>query len=126
MRRGDATSTSHTITRIPWFPHASARTVASLGRRRNGLGSYQITSGTGSTRPASSFHTIANDMVTVPQVDREAQHMIMMTPERQLVNPFFTGGGQTSVSYPSLGGGPFWGEGWPVYWEFSGHLANDD
>jgi hypothetical protein len=25
----------------------------------------------------------------------------MMTPERQLVNPFFTGGGQISVSYPT-------------------------
>ncbi|HEY9516053.1 MAG TPA: DUF885 family protein, partial [Gemmatimonadaceae bacterium] len=112
-------------------------------------------------------YLIANDMVTVPQVDREAQHMIMMTPQRQLVNPFFTGGGQMSVSYPtntmefdarqqsmrgnnrpwshatafhemipghnltgyysqryadyrpSLGGGPFWGEGWPVYWELT-------
>jgi uncharacterized protein (DUF885 family) len=27
--------------------------------------------------------------------------MIMMTPERQLVNPFFTGGSQISVSYPT-------------------------
>jgi len=105
------------------------------------------------------------DMVTVPQVNVESQHMIMMTPERQLVNPFFTGGNQMSVSYPtdtmefearlqsmrgnnrpwshatafhemipghnlvnyfnqryagyrpSLGGGPFYGEGWAVYWE---------
>lgn len=32
----------------------------------------------------------ANDMVTVPEVDVEAQHMIMMTPQRQLVNPFFS------------------------------------
>ncbi len=112
-------------------------------------------------------YLIANDMVTVPQVDREAQHMIMMTPERQLVNPFFTGGGQMSVSYPTntmefdarqqsmrgnnrpwshatafhemipghnltgyysqryadyrppLGGGPFYGEGWAVYWELT-------
>ena len=112
-------------------------------------------------------YLIANDMVTVPQVDREAQHMIMMTPERQLVNPFFTGGAQMSVSFPTntmefdarqqsmrgnnrpwshatafhemipghnltgyysqryadyrppLGGGPFWGEGWPVYWELT-------
>jgi uncharacterized protein (DUF885 family) len=105
------------------------------------------------------------DMVTIPQVNVESQHMIMMTPERQLVNPFFTGGTQMSVSYPtdtmeyeareqsmrgnnrpwsratafhemipghnlvayftqryngyrpSLGGGPFYGEGWAVYWE---------
>jgi uncharacterized protein (DUF885 family) len=104
-------------------------------------------------------------MVTIPQVNVESQHMIMMTPERQLVNPFFTGGTQMSVSYPtntmeydareqsmrgnnrpwshatafhemipghnlvayfsqryngyrpSLGGGPFYGEGWAVYWE---------
>jgi hypothetical protein len=107
----------------------------------------------------------SRDMITIPQVDVESQHMIMMTPERQLVNPFFTGGGQMSVSFPtntmefearlqsmrgnnrpwshatafhemipghnlvqyfnqryngyrpSLGGGPFYGEGWPVYWE---------
>jgi uncharacterized protein (DUF885 family) len=108
----------------------------------------------------------ANDMVTVPQIDAESQRMIMMTPERQLVNPFFTGGTLMSVSYPTDGmeyeqrlqamrgnnrpwshatafhemipghnlvayygqrfngyranlnaGGPFYGEGWPVYWE---------
>ena len=108
----------------------------------------------------------ANDLVTVPQVDAESQRMIMMTPERQLVNPFFTGGSQISVSYPtntmeyearvqSMRGnnvpqshatafhemipghnlvgymgprmagyranlnasGPFFGEGWAVYWE---------
>ncbi|HEY9226070.1 MAG TPA: DUF885 family protein, partial [Gemmatimonadaceae bacterium] len=107
-----------------------------------------------------------NDLVTVPAVDAESQRMIMMTPERQLVNPFFTGGGQISVSYPtntmeyearqqSMRGnnvpqshatafhemipghnlvgymgprmagyranlnasGPFFGEGWAVYWE---------
>jgi hypothetical protein len=107
----------------------------------------------------------SRDLVTVPQVEAESQHMIMMTPERQLVNPFFTGGGQISVSFPtdtmeyearlqsmrgnnrpwshatafhemipghnltayisqryngyraSLGGTPFFGEGWAVYWE---------
>jgi hypothetical protein len=107
-----------------------------------------------------------NDLVTVPAVDAESQRMIMMTPERQLVNPFFTGGNQISVSYPtntmeyearqqSMRGnnvpqshatafhemipghnlvgymgprmagyranlnasGPFFGEGWAVYWE---------
>ena len=106
------------------------------------------------------------DLLTMPEVDAESQRMIMMTPERQLVNPFFTGGAQISVSYPTdsmpyrlrlesmrgnnrpwshatafhemipghnlvgylgpryadyranLGaGGPFFGEGWPVYWE---------
>jgi hypothetical protein len=108
----------------------------------------------------------ANDLVTVPAVDAESQRMIMMTPERQIVNPFFTGGSQISVSYPTntmeyearqqsmrgnnvpqshatafhemipghnlvgymgprmagyranLGAsGPFFGEGWAVYWE---------
>jgi hypothetical protein len=108
----------------------------------------------------------ANNLITVPQVAAESLHMIMMTPERQLVNPFFTGGGQISVSYPTNtmeyearlqsmrgnnpgfshatahhemipghnlvgflgtrfndyranlpGGGPFFGEGWPLYWE---------
>ena len=107
----------------------------------------------------------SRDLVTIPQVNVESQHMVMMTPERQLVNPFFTGGAQISVSYPtntmeydtrqqsmrgnnrpqahatafhemipghnlvsyfgqrfagyrpSLGGGPFYGEGWAVYWE---------
>ncbi|HTE43651.1 MAG TPA: DUF885 family protein [Gemmatimonadaceae bacterium] len=108
----------------------------------------------------------ANDLVTVPAVDAESQRMIMMTPERQIVNPFFTGGNQISVSYPTntmeyearqqsmrgnnvpqshatafhemmpghnlvgymaprmagyranLGAtGPFFGEGWAVYWE---------
>jgi len=107
-----------------------------------------------------------NNLITVPQVGAESLHMIMMTPERQLVNPFFTGGGQISVSYPTntmeydariqsmrgnnpgfshatahhemipghnlvgfmgarfndyranlAGGGPFFGEGWPLYWE---------
>ena len=43
----------------------------------------------------------ANDLVTVPEVAAESLHMIMMTPERQLVNPFFTGGTEISVSYPT-------------------------
>ena len=108
----------------------------------------------------------ANKLITVPQVGAESLHMIMMTPERQLVNPFFTGGSQISVSYPTNtmdydariqsmrgnnpgfshatafhemipghnlvfymaarfneyraslpGGGAFFSEGWPLYWE---------
>jgi hypothetical protein len=43
----------------------------------------------------------ARDLVTVPAVAAESLHMIMMTPERQLVNPFFTGGTLISVSYPT-------------------------
>jgi hypothetical protein len=110
----------------------------------------------------------AHDLMTVPAVAAESLHMIMMTPERQLVNPFFTGGSEISVSYPtdtmdyearlqsmrgnntpfshatafhemipghnlvfyttarfrgyrpSLGGNsPFYGEGWPLYWELT-------
>ena len=41
-----------------------------------------------------------HDLVTVPQVAHETWRMDMMTPERQLVNPFFTGGETISVSYP--------------------------
>ena len=43
----------------------------------------------------------SNDLVTVPPLADETWRMIMMTPERQLVNPFFTGGNEISVSYPT-------------------------
>jgi hypothetical protein len=108
----------------------------------------------------------SNRLITVPQVGAESMHIIMMTPERQMVNPFFTGGSQISVSYPTNtmdydariqsmrgnnpgfshatafhemipghnlvaymsarftdyraslpGGGAFFTEGWPLYWE---------
>jgi uncharacterized protein (DUF885 family) len=42
-----------------------------------------------------------NDLVTVPPLARESWRMEMMSPERQLVNPFFTGGEVISVSYPT-------------------------
>jgi uncharacterized protein (DUF885 family) len=42
-----------------------------------------------------------HDLITVPQVAAESLHMSMMSPERQLVNPFFTGGSQITVSYPT-------------------------
>jgi uncharacterized protein DUF885 len=44
-----------------------------------------------------------NDLVTVPPLARESWRMEMMSPERQLVNPFFTGGEVISVSYPTNG-----------------------
>lgn len=105
----------------------------------------------------------SKDLITIPPVAEETWGMIMMTPERQLVNPFFTGGDEISISYPtntmeekdrlmSMRGNnphfsratvhheliaghslamfmnrrfrtyrsfdtPFWGEGWPLYWE---------
>ncbi len=42
-----------------------------------------------------------HDLVTVPQLARETWRIGMMSPERQLVNPFFTGGEEISVSYPT-------------------------
>ena len=42
-----------------------------------------------------------NNLVTVPPLADETWYMIMMTPQRQLVNPFFTGGNELSVSYPA-------------------------
>jgi hypothetical protein len=43
----------------------------------------------------------SNQLVTVPPLADETWRMIMMTPQRQLVNPFFTGGNEISVSYPT-------------------------
>ena len=42
-----------------------------------------------------------NDLVTVPPLAKETWRMEMMTPERQLINPFFTGGEVISVSFPT-------------------------
>jgi Bacterial protein of unknown function (DUF885) len=42
-----------------------------------------------------------HDLVTVPPIARETWRMRMMTPQQQLVNPFFTGGETISVSYPT-------------------------
>ena len=42
-----------------------------------------------------------NDLVTVPQLARDTWRMEMMTPERQLVSPFFLGGETILVSYPT-------------------------
>jgi uncharacterized protein (DUF885 family) len=42
-----------------------------------------------------------HDLITIPPLAEETWGMIMMTPERQLVNPFFTGGNEISISYPT-------------------------
>ncbi|MEK6288990.1 MAG: DUF885 family protein [Acidobacteriota bacterium] len=42
-----------------------------------------------------------HDLVTVPQLARDTWRMEMMTPERQLVSPFFLGGETIQVSYPT-------------------------
>jgi uncharacterized protein (DUF885 family) len=52
------------------------------------------------TREAEAFMD-KNDLVTIPRLARETWRMEMMSPERQLVNPFFTGGETITVSYPT-------------------------
>jgi uncharacterized protein (DUF885 family) len=42
-----------------------------------------------------------HDLVTIPPLARESWRMQMMTPERQLVSPFFLGGETILVSYPT-------------------------
>jgi hypothetical protein len=42
-----------------------------------------------------------NNLVTVPPLARESWRMEMMSPERQLVSPFFLGGEVIQVSYPT-------------------------
>ena len=41
------------------------------------------------------------DLVTIPPLAEETWRMIMMSPERQLVSPFFTGGEVISVAFPA-------------------------
>lgn len=42
-----------------------------------------------------------NDLVTVPKVARDGWRMEMMSPERQLIAPFFLGGETILVAYPT-------------------------
>ncbi len=41
------------------------------------------------------------DLITVPPLATEVLRMMMMSPQRQKVNPFFTGGEVISVSFPT-------------------------
>jgi uncharacterized protein (DUF885 family) len=41
------------------------------------------------------------NLITVPELARETLRMEMISPERQLINPFFSGGEVISVSYPT-------------------------
>ena len=43
------------------------------------------------------------DLVTIPPLAKESWRMEMMSPQLQLVNPFFTGGEVISVSFPTDG-----------------------
>ncbi|MGE0043425.1 MAG: DUF885 family protein [Vicinamibacterales bacterium] len=43
----------------------------------------------------------AHDLITIPPLAKEDWRMVMMSPERQKVNPFFLGGEMIQVSYPT-------------------------
>lgn len=42
-----------------------------------------------------------HDLVTIPPIAEETWRMVMMTPRQQLVSPFFLGGEQLMISYPT-------------------------
>lgn len=42
-----------------------------------------------------------HNLITIPALAEETWGMVMMSAERQLVNPFFTGGREISISYPT-------------------------
>jgi uncharacterized protein (DUF885 family) len=42
-----------------------------------------------------------NNLITIPSIAEETWRMGMMSPERQLVSPFFLGGEQILISYPT-------------------------
>jgi uncharacterized protein (DUF885 family) len=42
-----------------------------------------------------------HDLISIPPLAEESWRMNMMTPERQLVNPFFLGGETIIISYPT-------------------------
>lgn len=44
-----------------------------------------------------------HNLITIPPLAEETWRMGMMTPERQLINPFFLGGEQILISYPTSG-----------------------
>lgn len=41
------------------------------------------------------------DLVTIPEMAKETINLKMMSPERQLINPFFLGGRSIIISYPT-------------------------
>ncbi len=43
----------------------------------------------------------AKDMITIPPLAEETWRVVMMTPEQQLLNPFFYGGEEFAISYPT-------------------------
>ena len=45
----------------------------------------------------------AKELITIPPIAEETWRMTMMSPERQLINPFFLGGEVIQISYPTDG-----------------------
>lgn len=43
----------------------------------------------------------SHHLIKLPDMAKNTWTMIMMTPQRQLINPFFTGGRRLSISYPT-------------------------
>lgn len=43
----------------------------------------------------------AKDLITIPPLAEETWRIVMMSPRQQLVNPFFYGGEEFSISYPT-------------------------
>ncbi len=43
----------------------------------------------------------AKDMITIPPLAEETWRIVMMSPKQQLLNPFFYGGEEFAVSYPT-------------------------
>jgi hypothetical protein len=41
------------------------------------------------------------DLITIPPLAEETWRMVMMSPQQQLLNPFFYGGEEFSISYPT-------------------------
>jgi hypothetical protein len=52
-------------------------------------------------REAERFVDEERNLITIPPLAREGWRMVMMSPERQKVNPFFLGGAMIQVSYPT-------------------------
>ena len=42
-----------------------------------------------------------HDLITIPPLAEETWRIVMMTPQQQLINPFFYGGEEFAVSYPT-------------------------
>lgn len=51
----------------------------------------------------SEAFILERDLISMPPIAREVWRLAMQTPERQLINPFFTGGEVTRLSYPTDG-----------------------